>query len=182
MKRAIRLGLLSLQRREDIVMWPKSAVDLEQNTIKVSPGKTQNYGKPVHLEIAMGPALREVVAECMRSPVVCPYLIHYSPKARKRSQLDAKLHWNAVTPDYLTKSFAQARDDSEAYKDMPAGERPTFHEIRALGAWLYEQQGFPQEYIQGLMGHADVKMTEHYQAGHGEDALVYMKVSADLKV
>ncbi|AQT08872.1 MULTISPECIES: tyrosine-type recombinase/integrase [Pseudomonas] len=180
LKRAIRLGLLSLQRREDIVMWPKSAVDLEQNIIKVSPGKTQNYGKPVHLEIAMGPALREVVAECMRSPVVCPYLIHYSPKARKRSQLDAKLHWNAVTPDYLTKSFAQARDDSEAYKDVPAGERPTFHEIRALGAWLYEQQGFPQEYIQGLMGHADVKMTEHYQSGHGDEAIVYMKVKADL--
>ncbi|MNV03103.1 Phage integrase family protein [compost metagenome] len=182
LKRAIRLGLLSLQRREDIVVWPKSAVDLEQNTIKVSPGKTQNYGKPVHLEIVMGQALREVVLECMKSPVVCPYLIHYSPKARKRSQLDAKLHWNAVTADYLTKSFAQARDDSRAYDDIPAGERPTFHEIRALGAWLYEQQGFEQEYIQGLIGHADVKMTEHYQAGHGDEAVVYMKVKADLKV
>ena len=33
-------------------MWPKSAVDLEQNTIKVSPGKTQNYGKPVLREVA----------------------------------------------------------------------------------------------------------------------------------
>lgn len=182
LKRAIRLGLLSLQRREDIVVWPKSAVDLEQNTIKVSPGKTQNYDKPVHLEIVMGQALREVVMECVRSPVVCPYLIHYSPKARKRTQLDAKLHWNAVTADYLTKSFAQARDDSKAYETVPAGERPTFHEIRALGAWLYEQQGFAQEYIQGLMGHADVKMTEHYQAGHGDDAVVYMKVKADLKV
>lgn len=70
--------------------------------------------------------------ECMRSLVVCPHLIHYSPKARKRTQLDAKLHWNAVTPDYLTKSFAQARDDSKAYDDMPAGAPPTFHEIRAL--------------------------------------------------
>jgi integrase len=180
LKRAIRLGLLSLQRREDIVVWPKSAVDLEQNTIKVSPGKTQNYEKPVHLEIVMGQALREVVMECMKSPVVCPYLIHYSPKARKRSQLDAKLHWNSVTADYLTKSFAQARDDSQAYADIPAGERPTFHEIRALGAWLYEQQGFDQEYIQGLMGHADVKMTEHYQAGHGDEAVAYMKVKADL--
>lgn len=29
-----------------------------------------------------------------------------------------------------------------------AGERSTFHEIRALGAWLYDQQKFPQEYIQ----------------------------------
>ena len=87
-----------------------------------------------------------------------------------------------MTPDYLTKSFAQARDDSEAYKDMPAGERPTFHEIRALGAWLYEQQGFPQEYIQGVTDHADVKMTEHYQADHGDSEVVYIKVKADLKV
>ena len=83
-KRAIRLGLLSLQRREDIVTWPKTAVDIEQNTIKVSPGKTQNYGTPIHLEIVMGQALREVVLECIRSPVVCPYLIHYIPKARAR--------------------------------------------------------------------------------------------------
>ncbi|MNG16174.1 hypothetical protein [Pseudomonas sp. Irchel s3a18] len=52
----------------------------------------------------------------------------------------------------LTKCFAQARDDSKAYADLPAGERPTFDEIRVLGAWLYEQQGFKQEYIQGLMG------------------------------
>ena len=39
-------------------------------------------------------------------------LIHHSPKARKRTRLDAKLHWNAVTPDHLTKSLAQAQDDS----------------------------------------------------------------------
>ena len=87
-----------------------------------------------------------------------------------------------MTPDYLTKSFTQARDDSEAYKDIPAGERPTFHEIRALGTWLYEHQFFAQEYIQGLLGHADVRMTEHYQAGHGDEAVVYMKVKADLPV
>lgn len=182
LKRAIRLGLLSLQRREDIVTWPKTAVDIEQNTIKVSPGKTQNYGTPIHLEIVMGQALREVVLECVRSPVVCPYLIHYIPKARRRKQLDTKLHWNAVTPDYLTKAFSQARDDSKAYDHIPANERPTFHEIRALGAWLYEQQGFAQDYIQGLMGHADVKMTEHYQSGHGPEAVIYHKVKADLKL
>lgn len=180
LRRAIRLGLLSLQRREDIVTWPKSAVDIEKNTLKVSPGKTQNYDTPIHLEVLMGSALRAVILECVRSPVVCPYLIHYSPKARKREQLDAKLHWNAVTPDYLTKAFAKARDDSKAYQDMKPGERPTFHELRALGAWLYEQQGFPQEYIQALMGHADVKMTEHYQAGHEPDSVVYQVVRADL--
>jgi integrase len=180
--RAIRLAVVSLQRRDDIVTWAKSSVDLEQNTIKVSPGKTQNYGTPIHLEIVMGDELRAVVLECMRSPVVCPYLIHYSPKTRKRSQLDAKLHWNSVTADHLTKEFAKACDGSQAYKDLLPGERPTFHEIRALGAWLYEQQGFAQEYIQALMGHADVKMTEHYQAGHGANEVAFMRVGADLKL
>ena len=87
-----------------------------------------------------------------------------------------------MTPDYLTKAFSQERDDSKAYDHIPVNERPTFHEIRALGAWLYEQQGFAQDYIQGLMGHADVKMTEHYQAGHGPEAVIYRKVKADLKL
>lgn len=46
--RAIRLALVSLQRREDIVSWPKSAVDIENNTIKISPGKTERYENPTH--------------------------------------------------------------------------------------------------------------------------------------
>lgn len=182
LRRAIRLALVSLQRREDIVRWEKAAVDLERNTIKVSPGKTQNYDTPIHLEIVMGEALRSVVKECLASPVVCPFLIHYQPRARKREQLDAKRHWNAVTEDYLTKAFSKARDDSKAYDSIPKGERPTFHELRALGAWLYEQQDYPVEYIQALMGHADAKMTEHYQAGHGESTVLYQRVGADLKL
>ncbi|MGF6088888.1 tyrosine-type recombinase/integrase [Pseudomonas sp. 18173] len=64
---------------------------------------------------------------------------------------------------------------------MAAGEGPTFHEIRAFGAWPYERQDFKQGYIQGLMGDADVKMTAHYQAGHG-DEVIYIKERADRKV
>lgn len=103
-------------------------------------------------------------------------------KAQKRTRLDAKLHSNAVTPDYLTKSHAQARYDSKAYEELPAVERPVFHEIRALNAWLYEQQSFEQECIQGLLEHANVKMTEHYQSGYGDDEVAYRKVTADLKL
>ncbi len=36
--------------------------------------------------------------------------------------------------------------------------------------------------MRGSWSAYDVKMTEHYQAGHGDDAVVYMKVKADLKV
>ncbi|WP_336247128.1 tyrosine-type recombinase/integrase [Pseudomonas sp. TMW22091] len=140
-----------LQRRDDIVSWLKSSVDIENNTIKVSPGKTQGHENPIHLQIKMGKALREVVSECLRSPVASPYLIHYRPKARKREQIAAKDHWTSVTPNYLSNEFSKTRDAAHAYDHSPATERPTFHEIRALGAWLYEQQNFPQEYIQALM-------------------------------
>ncbi|WP_460380863.1 tyrosine-type recombinase/integrase [Pseudomonas sp. Tul2A7] len=160
--------------------WLKSAVDMDKNTLTVSPGKTQGYDNPVHLKITMGAALREVVGECLRSPLVSPYLIHYKPKARRREQIDAKDHWTSVTPDYLTKEFSKARDAAHAYDNVLAGERPTFHEIRALGAWLYEQQNFPQEYIQALLGHADEKMTKHYQEGHGDKTIDYVEVSAGL--
>ena len=76
--------------------------------------------------------------------------------------------------------FSKARDAAHAYDHITATERPTSHEIRALGAWLYEQQNFPQEYIQALMGHAHAKMTKHYQDGHEEKKIEYVEVSAGL--
>jgi len=182
LSRAIRLALLSLQRREDIVTWPRSAVDVEKNTIKISPGKTQGYDTPVHLEIVMGEALRGVVLECLRSTIASPFLVHYKPRARRREQIEAKAHWTAVTPDYLSKEFTKARDAAGAYEQMPPAQRPTFHEIRALGSWLYEQQRFEEGYVQALLGHADPKMTRHYQEGHGEKTIEYQVVNADLRI
>lgn len=88
-----------------------------------------------------------------------------------------------MTPDYLSKEFTKARDAAHAYDHIESvAERPTFHEIRALGSWLYEQQKFPEEYVQALMGHADPKMTRHYQEGHAEKLIEYQIVSADLAI
>lgn len=183
LKRAIRLALLSLQRREDLVALKRTDVDMEANVIRVSPGKTRNYGSPVHLEIEMGPDLRAVVQECLADPVAGPTLLRYRPKARRREQLEAKEAWSAITPDYLTKEFRKARDAARAYdyiKDPMA--RPTIHELRALGAWMYEQQGFEMEYVQALMGHANEEMTAYYQAGHEQKGPVYRRVQAGLKL
>lgn len=183
LKRAIRLALLSLQRREDLVTWERSAVDMARNVIRVSPGKTENYNTPIHLEIEMGADLRTVVQECLKETIASPYLICYRPKARKREQIDAKLHWSAVTQDYLTKEFRKARDLAKAYNHIADPKaRPTMHELRALGAWLYEQQGFSTEYVQVLMGHATPDMTTYYQGGHEQKGVVYQQVQAGLKL
>ncbi|RLU08177.1 integrase [Pseudomonas prosekii] len=52
--------------------------------------------------------------------------------------------------------------------------------MRAVVAWLYEKQNFPQEYIQALLGHADEKMTKHYLEGHGDKTIDYVEVGAEL--
>ena len=44
--------------------------------------------------------------------------------------------------------------------------RPSFHSIRALSAWLYGQAGYAREAVQIAMAHTDAAQTAHYQAGH----------------
>lgn len=182
LKLAVKLALLTLQRREDLVTLARDAVNLEANTVLVSTGKTQNYDKPVHLEIEMGPDLRAVVIECLQAPVAGPGLIRYRPARITKAARDAKAHWSAVTPDYLTKAFRKARDDAGAYDHITnKAARPTLHELRALGAWMYEQQGYPVEYVQALMGHATEDMTTYYQRGHGKEQIEYRRVAAGLE-
>jgi integrase len=181
LKRSIRLALLSLQRREDLVTLLRTDVDMETNVIRVSPGKTENYSAPVHLEIEMGPDLRAVVQECLADPIAGPTLLRYRPRARRREQIEAKVSWSAITEDYLTKEFRKARDAAGAYNNIEDPlARPTVHELRALGAWLYEQQGFPLDYVQALMGHSTEEMTAYYQAGHEQKGIVYQRVKAGL--
>jgi len=183
LRRAIRLALLSLQRREDLVTWQRTAVDMAEGIIRVSPGKTAGYENPIHLEIEMGPDLRAVVQECLADPIAGPTLLRYRPMARRREQIDAKQHWSAITENYLTNEFRKARDAAHAYDQIEDPRaRPTVHELRALGAWLYEQQGYPLEYVQALMGHADGEMTAYYQGGHVKQEAHFTRVQAGLKL
>lgn len=135
------------------------------------------------LMIDMGPDLRAVVQECLADPIAGPTLLRYRPRARRREQVEAKAHWSAITENYLTKAFRKARDAAKAYDHIEDPRaRPTMHELRALGSWMYEQQGFTVEHVQLLMGHATEEMTAYYQAGHEEIAVKYVRVQAGLKL
>lgn len=170
LKRAMDIALRSLQRRGDLTRLHRDQVDMTAGTIRVMQEKTKQYQKPVYLEIQMGPELKVAVQACMGTGIPCPYLIHYRPARMQSRDRQGKMHPFAVTDDHLTKTFAKVRDEVGVYSHLEPGERPTFHDIRALGIWMYQKAGFPPEYINALSGHASDKMREHYAEGHEEVA------------
>lgn len=170
LSRAIRLGLWSLQRRDDIVNLHRlhNHVDLEVGTIHVLQRKTRNYTNPVYIEIVMGRDLVDVVRECVASDVPCPYLVHRRPKRQSAKHRQAKPHPFAVSPKYLSDEFTALRDAVGVYDYLEPRQRPTYHELRAFGAHLYEQAGYSREYIRALSGHATDAMLERYLKDHAQ--------------
>lgn len=147
--------------------------DISGSTIKITQGKTG-----INLAIEMGEEFQNIVSEYQTNPIASPYLIRRLPD-RKVLKAKNREHISQVLPDYLSKHFAKYRDLAGVYEGMSSKEKPSFHEIRALGSQLYEKAGYDQDYIQALMGHSSVKMTEHYQDGH---EVKYVKVKAELSL
>ena len=105
----------------------------------------------------------------------CPFLISHAPKKRR---LGKREHRYQVTEDRLTKLFAEARDATGLFAELPAGQTPpTFHEIRALSSAMFGRQGYDLQAIKGLMAHTDEAVTQLYQSGQ---ELPYVRVTMTL--
>jgi len=84
----------------------------------------------------------------------CPFIISHRP--RRRVWNEQKEHLYQVTPDRLSRMFAEARDACEI-------TGTTFHEIRGLASTLYKKSGYTNEEIKNLMAHESVLTTIEYQ-------------------
>tara|TARA_B110000285_G_C14693506_1_gene410129 strand:- start:227 stop:526 length:300 start_codon:yes stop_codon:yes gene_type:complete len=71
-----------------------------------------------------------------------------------------------VKPNFLSQEFNRIRKLANPYPDLTLSEQPGFHQGKALGIYLIEQQ--TKEYPQQLAGHASVDMTKNYGKGHEE--------------
>lgn len=81
LKNACDAALYSLQRRSDLVAINiDEQVDMKARTIRILQEKTENYDKPVFIEIGMGDELFEAVKSSVWSGINCPYLVHQRPK------------------------------------------------------------------------------------------------------
>ncbi|WP_271270521.1 tyrosine-type recombinase/integrase [Aliamphritea hakodatensis] len=179
-QRTMDIALYSLQRRSDLIAMHRDHVNRANKSIKILQQKTRNYSNPVYIQISMGDALWNAVDSSLSSNIPCPYLVHCRPVRMSAKVRDAKPHPFAVLPDYLSKQFSKARDASGAYDHLPKRERPTLHDIRALGILMYFKAGYSLEYIMALAGHGKVTTTEHYIAGH--EQIRPVAVNADLSL
>lgn len=147
---AMDTALYTLQRRSDLVSI--KLADIQDDCLPIIQQKTG-----MALRIKANEGLKHVIRRTTWSGVSSPFLIHKKPIRRRREYLDRKEHHTQVTPSMLSREFARLRD-------QVTETTATFHEIRSLGGRLLIEQGYSDEFVQVLMGHATMKMTEHYLA------------------
>ncbi|OVV00020.1 integrase [Klebsiella quasipneumoniae subsp. quasipneumoniae] len=97
-----------------------------------------------------------------RDNVASPFVVHRIHERQVKRSKEAS-HPTQVVRDYLSRSFSAVRDKQGLYDKLTMDERPTFHEIRALAAHLFDQQGIGP---QGRMAHSDAKSTKIYTQNH----------------
>jgi len=165
---ALDLGLQTLQRREDLCLMRFS--DVRDGRLFMSQKKVSRHGIG-HLAILISTPLQDVLERC-RDDVLSPFLVHrYHDKRRESKDRE---HWTQVLPDMLSREFQAIRDRLGLFDSLTAEQRPSFHEIRALGAHLYQQQGADP---QALLGHTSEKTTRVYLDRH---KIEYVEVDAGL--
>ena len=121
-----------------------------------------------HVAIPIGQVLKDVI-ERSRDHIASPYVVHRLPEKRSNNSSKEVNHPTQVAPDYLSRAFSKLRDQVGVASNLLENERPTFHEIRALSAYLFEKQGVDP---QGRMAHSDAKSTKIYTSNHVDWVMV----------
>ncbi len=116
-----------------------------------------------HVAIPIGTELKRIIDES-RDSVASPFIVHRIPERNNKRSKEVS-HPTQVAPDYLSRSFSKLRDKLGIAANLDIDERPTFHEIRALSAHLFDNQGVDP---QARMAHSDAKSTKIYTQNHIE--------------
>lgn len=116
-----------------------------------------------HIAIPIGQVIKDII-DRSRDGVLCPYIVHRLPD-RDQEQSSLTDHRYQVDPNYISREFSSVRDELGLFDHLEKGERPTFHEIRALAARQFSDMGIDP---QGRMAHTDSESTKKYVRDHLE--------------
>ncbi|WP_259520233.1 phage integrase Arm DNA-binding domain-containing protein [Shewanella baltica] len=117
-----------------------------------------------HVAIPIGDELKRII-DRSRDKIVSSYVVHRLPTKRSNGLSKEVNHISQLSPDYISRAFSALRDEVGCCNHLEAAERPTFHEIRALAAHLFDIQGIDP---QSRMAHTDAKSTKIYTQNHVE--------------
>lgn len=163
MQTAMEIALVTLLGRAEVV---NLRYDSERDgCLHVIRQKIDKH-EHARLRISVTPEIKDIIRKSRESGIVSPYIVHRRP-TRIKPNKDTD-HWSQIHPNVFSTVFRKLRDQVPSIAAMPKEQRPTFHEIRALGSWLYEKAGYKRDYVQKLMAHSDEAMTEYYQSEHEE--------------
>jgi hypothetical protein len=116
-----------------------------------------------HIAIPIGEAIKQII-DNSRNGMLCPYVVHRRP-IRQNKQSELTDHRYQLDPNYISRTFSAVRDSIKLFEHLEMSQRPTFHEIRALSARLFNDMGVDP---QGRMAHTDAKSTKIYVRDHLE--------------
>lgn len=172
---AMDLSLKTLQARAEISAMKFEHYNRTTRKLRIIRRKTHKAslarmqrGLPASafIEILADDELHELIERC-RNDVVSAYMVHHT---RKKSDVRGR----GLSPEALSRGFQSAREKAGIFSDLLPEQRPTFHEIRALGAHLLRKKGVSETVIQQLLGHTSKAMTWKYLEGH---EVPYVEVS-----
>jgi len=117
-----------------------------------------------HVAIPIGEEIKHII-DRSRDSLLSDYVVHRLP-AKSKVKLSKEVdHVTQLTPDYISRTFSKIRDEVGCCDHLEPEKRPTFHEIRALSAYLFSGQGVDP---QSRMAHTNAKSTKIYIENHVE--------------
>jgi len=184
---AMEQSLITLQARQEICSMRHT--DYRDGYLFVIRDKVSGDTDMAFIKIRLTTELEEIRRRSLKlDETASPFLIHRKPHRERREWIAGKPHWTYVNPQYLSKAFEHSRDAAtdrtgqHRFANLAARQRPTFHEIRGLGARLCRSMGVSENAIQALMTHANKRTTQIYLE-RGKAALTdddYLSVTASL--
>lgn len=163
LRNAVALALVGAQRRQDVAVAKFSDFRdgywwLEQLSEKATDPHRIQIPTTLRLDV-FGMSLAEVLAQCRRTGVLSPYLIHQT-EPFGNSPVGSPIHI-----DTISKRFSEIVESLNL--DWSPKTPPTFHELRSLSERLYAAQGGVN--TQHLLGHSDASTTAVYHDARGSE-------------
>ncbi len=157
---AMGISLVTSMRLGDIWSLRRDQFDARARSISYVPAKTRDNPNPM--------PTRCLLTDQQWARFVAPLLLQGGHESGRV--------FVYTDPKRPSRDFGRL---SGVVTELPALQRPTFHEIRSLSEALYKRQGEDRSTTQRRMGHHSLKQTDGYDRGHD---LVFEPVHCTLEV